>query len=295
MRVIGRRDAMRLIGAPDTSCPSGLRNRLALELMYHAGLTASEIVGARRDDLDVVEGTITTGGGQFARRTLALQPGTIDLARRWLHEHPDNTRRTGEDARATDRQTGGRGGRGWLLPTISQPEPGGQMHTSYLREMVSREAESVGIPADDVSPQILRDSLGVELSHEGFSPEDIQALLGFADRRAADKYARAAPPDLGGRLAGRAAQPTLPQAAEPEVTAADLGALRAEIETGLRELTERLDGLRAQMTERMDGLGAALGELREDFVRASVGRRDGDGARAGLPVPRNDEGGRGEA
>lgn len=209
MKTITTRDARHLIDEPDPGCPTGLRNRVILRLMYEAGLRVSEIPALRRGDLDLALGTVIAGEGK-TRRAMPLLAGLLADLRRWLHQHP---------------------GGEWLVPTLK----GGQISADYLREMVSREAEAAGLDPAEISPRVLRDTCGLELSAH-FTNEEIAQLMGFTDRRGAAKYRRAGQPGMAERMRARELQPELPERPDAREVLAELLADPA----GRRELAREL-------------------------------------------------------
>lgn len=206
MNTLTKREARLVVDTPNTDCPSGLRNRCVLQLLYTAGVTTGELVALRVDDLDLRQGTLTVGEGR-SRRVLAVQPQALDLLRRWIHQHP---------------------GGPWLLPVISGDRAGMQMSGGNVRDAVSLAGERAGIDRDRVSPTILRDTFAVELASEGWTAEELQQVLGFVDRRAAEKYLRAPRPEIGGRLADRAQQRRL--VTEPTELEARVEAIEQRLE-----------------------------------------------------------------
>jgi len=183
MKSINKHEARRLIEQPNPKYPTGLRNRIILRFMYEAGLRPSEIPALRRDDLDLIQGTITAGEGK-TRRAVPLLAGALEDLRKWMRQHP---------------------GGEWLTPTLQ----GKQIGTDYLRTMVKREGQAVGLPG--ITPRVLRDTCGLELAGQ-FSTEEIAQLLGFRDRRAAEKFRREAPLlGIAERMRGRELQAPLPE------------------------------------------------------------------------------------
>jgi len=226
MKSVTREQARRLIGQPDPTCPTGLRNRLVLRLMYEAGLRGAEIAELRRGDVELIEGTVTAGQGKV-RRVVPLLSAALEDLRKWLHRHP---------------------GGEWLTCTLQ----GGRISEDYLRQMVSREAEAAGLDPAEVSPRVLRDTCGVELAGLGFTIEEIGAVMGFADRRGAAKFTRVAAPGIAERLRARELQPPLPEKPDPAEILGELlkdaASRRALVKALVREL-------RAEVVEelKLDG------------------------------------------
>jgi integrase/recombinase XerC len=85
-------DIERLLGAPLSSEPLGLRDRAILEVLYSAGLRVSELAGLNESDLDLSGGSLRVRGkgrreriaplGSFAARALKQWLGVRRLAAR---------------------------------------------------------------------------------------------------------------------------------------------------------------------------------------------------------------------
>ena len=85
-------DVARLLGAPHSSEPLGLRDRAILEVLYSAGLRVSELAGLNESDLDLSDGALRVRGkgrreriapvGSFAARALKQWLGVRRLAAR---------------------------------------------------------------------------------------------------------------------------------------------------------------------------------------------------------------------
>ena len=65
-------DVSRLLEAPDTATPVGLRDRAILEVLYGAGLRISELIGLDVDDVDLEEGSVRVLGKGGKEREVPL-------------------------------------------------------------------------------------------------------------------------------------------------------------------------------------------------------------------------------
>ena len=139
---------------------SPLRNLCMLRLMLEAGLRAGEVVALKPDHLNMTTCKLMVWEGKGAKdRTLWINDDLRDLIGAWL----EIRFATKED---------------WLFPTRT----GGQLFTSYLREMVKRYAKQAGIPEwEKVSPHTLRHSFGTDLYQETKNIRLVQKALGHTD------------------------------------------------------------------------------------------------------------------
>lgn len=149
------------------------RNRTLIEFALAIGLRAGELVVLRDEHLafDAKGGTVTVRQGKGAKdRQLWFSPEVRDDLADWLD-------RREEEAPDTD----------VVFPT----RKGTPMSTSYLRQMVKREARKAGVAeADRVSPHTLRHTAAVDLLRETARLEVVQEFLGHADISTTRRYAR---------------------------------------------------------------------------------------------------------
>ena len=66
-KVISKDEAQALLAQPNTGCPTGLRNRVALELMYRAGLRVSEVTKLKPGDIRWQSGELEIHNGKGGR------------------------------------------------------------------------------------------------------------------------------------------------------------------------------------------------------------------------------------
>lgn len=183
-----------------------------MRLAYQAGLRVQEIIAARLADVSEDTRTLTIGEGG-ARREVGLPDELRSDLRRWIVLH----------------HPGGE----WLVCNVTSGHEGGQVSDSYIRQMVSREAEAAGLDKHEVSPSILRDTFGAQLADEGWTVTEIATVMGFVDPRAARKFARTEA-NVTARMAARNEQQVIgglePAApAKPTDPAARLATLEAEL------------------------------------------------------------------
>src|SRR5262245_7709435 len=78
----------KLLGAPDTSQPRGVRDRALIELFYATGLRVSEMVGLRQQDLNLESGYLTCTGKGRKQRLVPIG----DEASAWLKRYIKDAR-----------------------------------------------------------------------------------------------------------------------------------------------------------------------------------------------------------
>lgn len=133
------------------------RDRALLELMYAAGLRASEVVGVNLLDLDFREGTVRVRGKGNKERMTLFGTACREAIEAYIQ---------GERAPATE-----------------TPEPvftnakGGRLTSRTLQNVVKRWARQCGLPPG-VSPHTLRHSFATHLLDGGADLKTVQQLLG---------------------------------------------------------------------------------------------------------------------
>jgi integrase/recombinase XerD len=174
-RVLSRDDAKKLLAVPKTGCPTGLRNRVALELTYRAGLRVSEVVKLRPGDVRKETGEVVVVNGEGGRdRVVPVDAETLKWIRRWAKD-PKRARR----ART-------------FLCTLRRKT----LSADYLRQTVKRCVREAGLDAAAVSPCVLRHFYATELLNEGFTIREVQELLGHKSIQTTRKYTDVRPTRL---------------------------------------------------------------------------------------------------
>lgn len=132
------------------------RDRALLELLYAAGLRASEVVGANLPDLDLRDGTMRVRGKGNKDRIALFG----DSCRRALKEYLSAERTPPTEGE----------------PLFTNPK-GGRLTSRSLQTVVKKWALHVGLPPS-VSPHTLRHSFATHLLDNGADLKSVQQLLG---------------------------------------------------------------------------------------------------------------------
>ena len=158
-----------LIRACSKRCPTGLRNRALIVLLYRTGIRVGEAVLLSPRDVDVERGTVQVLNGKGKRsRTVGLDEASLAILEHWLERRRE-------------------------LPGVMANSPlfctlaGGRLSTNYARDMLRRKARKAGIPKR-VHPHGLRHSHAAELAREGVPMNVIQAQLGHASLSVTSAY-----------------------------------------------------------------------------------------------------------
>jgi integrase/recombinase XerD len=155
-------DVDRLLSAPDTATPRGLRDKAMIEVLYATGLRVSELVAIRPQDLHLDEGYITCIGKGDKERLVPLGHEAVDWVKRYLRE-----------------------GRSKLLKRASpwmfvNARDGGPLSRVGFWKVL----KEYGVKAEitrELSPHVLRHSFATHLLERGADLRAIQMMLGHAD------------------------------------------------------------------------------------------------------------------
>lgn len=160
-------DVERLLGAPDTGEPLGLRDRAMLEVLYATGLRVTELVGLTMDELHLEVGYVRVVGKGNKERIVPLG----DVARDWLDRYLALSRGVliERDRRAAAKAP--------VFPSrLGRP-----MTRQGFFKRIRALAGSVGIDPRSVSPHVLRHSFATHLLERGADLRSLQLMLGHAD------------------------------------------------------------------------------------------------------------------
>jgi integrase/recombinase XerD len=152
---------LRLIDAPNTQKPRGLRDRAMLSLMYSSGLRVSELIHLVRRDLDLARGVLTAYGKGGKRRIVPI--GEVALAHLEAH--------------LAAQPAPVRGSAGGLVFHSPRGKP---WTRQMVWKLVGRYARGAGLPGH-VHPHRLRHSFATHLLAGGADLRTVQTFLGHSD------------------------------------------------------------------------------------------------------------------
>jgi len=160
----------RLLSAPDTSTPRGLRDRALIELLYATGLRVSELVRLKLADVTLDQGFLTCIGKGSKERMVPIGDSAIAWVRRWLAE--------GRGALLNGRTSP------WLF--VSGPR-GTPLTRVGFWKLLKRHGTAVGV-GHALSPHVVRHSFATHLLDRGADLRAIQMMLGHADLSSTQIY-----------------------------------------------------------------------------------------------------------
>ncbi|MGE0496166.1 MAG: tyrosine-type recombinase/integrase [Vulcanimicrobiota bacterium] len=174
--VLDEEQVLRLLEAPDTTTPLGLRDRAILEVLYSSAPRNTELRLLRLQDLNLrrLELRIEHAKGGKARVVPLGEPAAA-----WLEEYL-------------------RQGRPWLVREPSQlvflGSKGKPLSREDLANTVRRQAEKVGLA--DVTPHVLRHCCATHMLRHQAGLRHLQELLGHSSADTTQRYTRVEIADL---------------------------------------------------------------------------------------------------
>ncbi|MGH2357454.1 MAG: site-specific tyrosine recombinase [Candidatus Limnocylindria bacterium] len=159
--VLNAEDVVRILDAPPSDDPAGIRDRAILELLYDCGLRVSELVGLDTDRLDLPQLAVRVIGKGNKERRVPMG----EEARERLHRYVNGPRREWTAARPT--------------AAVFVSRRGNRMPRESVWRLVRRWSLAAGINAR-VTPHTFRHSFATHLLEGGADLRVVQVLLGHA-------------------------------------------------------------------------------------------------------------------
>lgn len=143
----------------------GCRDRVALELLYGAGLRVSELVNLDLKDINLNQGFLRCFGKGAKERIVPIGTKAICALRQFLSEHPhEHTDKTYSK---------------WQSQPLFVNRQGSRLSRLVVWQIVKRLAKAAGIEKT-LSPHTLRHSFATHLLENGADLRAVQELLGHA-------------------------------------------------------------------------------------------------------------------
>jgi len=174
-----------LIAAAAGDEPLALRDHAMLEVLYGAGLRVSELVGLPVEAVDARAGLLRVVGKGRKERIVPLgEPALAAVARYLAEARPILARRAaqraGKSAGAQNaKRRAARRGAGSTALFLSRL--GTAMSRQNFSVRLRQLALAAGLPAQRVSPHVLRHAFATDLLEGGADLRAVQAMLGHAD------------------------------------------------------------------------------------------------------------------
>ncbi len=167
-KVLDELEVVRLLEAPDTSEPRGVRDKAMLELLYATGLRVSELVGLRIAQLELRGGYLIAFGKGSKERVVPVG----EAAERWLGRYLREVR----PAWARGRHD-----------AVFVSRRGGALTRQGFWKLLKAYGRAAGVTRS-LSPHVLRHSFATHLLEHGADLRAVQSLLGHADISTTEIY-----------------------------------------------------------------------------------------------------------
>jgi len=168
-------DLERFLAAPNTRCPTGLRNRAVMAALVGAGLRLSEVINLRARDVDLERGTIHVAHEKRAKdRDIPIDRDTLGWLQRWAEQRPSLAAKYGF---RTDC---------FFFGVRTRGEP---LSRNYVEAAFHRYRKRAGL-SQRVTPHVLRHTYASRLIKRGFNLLELKDLLGHAWLSSTEVYKR---------------------------------------------------------------------------------------------------------
>ncbi len=169
-----------LLHSPNIKAPTGLRNRVILEVMYRAGLRVSEVIRLRPSDIRWESLILEIHQGKGSKdRNVPFDQETLGWLRAWDAKRPKSR---------------------WFFCTLK----GSSVSARYIQVMVKRLARKASLQrASIITPHILRHTYATELLNDGFTIREVQELLGHSSVATTQIYTHVRPEHLAEKIIKR--------------------------------------------------------------------------------------------
>ena len=147
----------RLIEAPRTDDPAGLRDRAILETLYSTGIRVSELVGLDTGDVDHISGVIKVLGKGHKERITPIGDKASTAIRRYIESRNEKKVRD-KDA-------------------VFLNKSGKRLVDRSVRRIINKHIKAASIN-EHISPHSLRHSFATHLLDRGADLRSVQELLG---------------------------------------------------------------------------------------------------------------------
>ncbi len=165
-------ETLHLLDSIGTADTAALRDSALLEFMYATGCRVTEAIGVDLNDLDLVDRVVLLTGKGRKQRLVPVGNAAIRAIERWLPIRLDLARNT--DAVFVNLR-------------------GRRLSRQGVFGIVRKRAEHAGLPADRISPHVLRHSAATHMVEGGADLRTVQEMLGHANVSTTQIYTKVSP------------------------------------------------------------------------------------------------------
>jgi integrase/recombinase XerD len=176
-KTLSEKQVEALLNAPAVDTALGLRDRAMLELLYATGLRVSELVAVRMFEISLNDHVVRIIGKGSKERLVPLG----EVAADWLRRYLASARAELLGERSSD-----------AVFVASRGKTHGAMSRQMFWGLIKKYALQAGIPAEKISPHVLRHAFATHLLNHGADLRVVQLLLGHADISTTQVYTHVA-------------------------------------------------------------------------------------------------------
>jgi integrase/recombinase XerD len=154
-----------------------IRNKVIISLLIYQGITLSEFVQLKINDINLEQGTIKIKGGAYTNsRTIGLHSSQIMLLHQYINDiHPKLLQRSKLSPLRGEPE------RGLILTWVGTPENGEGIN--YLISTYKKQ-----FPGRNINPKTIRQSVITNLLKQGKDVRIVQAYVGHKSPDTTEKY-----------------------------------------------------------------------------------------------------------
>lgn len=161
-KVLTVEEVEKLLNQPDTSNPTGIRDKAMLEVLYATGIRVSELVSLNLDDVDFDEGFVRCVGKGSKERVVPIGEIAVNSLKAYLSKgRPKLVSNPNENA-------------------LFLNHHGRRLTRQGFWKIVKKYAAQLGI-RKEITPHTLRHSFATHLLENGADIRAVQEMLGHAD------------------------------------------------------------------------------------------------------------------
>jgi integrase/recombinase XerD len=177
-------DVTTLLDSVTGSDPIALRDRALMEFLYATGARISEVCGLSIGDIDADRRTARLYGKGSKERLVPVGRAAIKAVEEWMSDSGRHHLEPARWARRGDSEA------------IFLNQRGARMTRQLAWSVVKHYGVLAGIPADALSPHVLRHSCATHLLDHGADLRVVQELLGHASVSTTQVYTKVSPERL---------------------------------------------------------------------------------------------------
>lgn len=182
VRALEELDVEKLLSAPDTESPYGIRDRAMLELLYAAGLRVSELTALDVGHLHLEFGFLRCTSPDGRERLVPVAPSAASWVKKYVDEA--RPRLLGVEPTAESEQA------------LFIGSFGTRLTRQGFWKAVKKAAATAGIAENAVSPLALRRAFAVHLLGNGADVRAVQEMLGHAATVSTEYYRTSVKPKV---------------------------------------------------------------------------------------------------